>query len=776
VNAAQSEADDFRRAVLDAVSANVAVLDCDGVIIAVNEPWRAFARENSGARDTDLPGTGVGTNYLEVCRVAAGVGAQGALDVHGGIRSVLRGEARIFSYEYPCHAPDRQRWFLLTAIPLSGGHDGAVVSHTDVTASRRLSEELRAAHEQLALAQESACAGMWHWDIPTGKLEWSTQLFHLFGLDPAQTSASFDAWRRVLYPPDRELAEQRIGDAVESHAPLKSEYRIVLPSGQLRWINALGSTICDGDGRAVRMSGICLDVTERMTAERRLFETSQRLQALMDALPVGVSFSEDRDCHRVMGNATLLAQFEAAAEDNVSASAPQAGAAGRKVRYLRDGRELQPAELPLQRAAAEGIVIPPMELEVQLPSGRGWFAEVSGAPLRDAQGEVIGGVAVVSDITARKRAERALREADRRKDDFLAMLAHELRNPLAAIRNAVHIMSRIGLADPRLTWAHAVVENQVSHLARLVDDLLDVSRIARGKIVLKREPVALAFALEQAVTTVRPTMDPKGQRLRVRVPAEPLFVDADPVRLSQILVNLLDNAAKFSAGDQAVEIEVRRAGKEAVIEVRDHGRGIPAPLLPHVFDLFQQGESSLDRPLGGLGIGLTVVKRLVELHGGRIEASSAGPDLGSTFTVWLPIVDLAPSTERFGVAEPAPLGVRTRVLVVDDDEVVAASTAVWLGLEGHEVRVAHTGSAALEEALGFRPDVVLLDIGLAGMDGYDTAQRLRELPGGSDMRLVAVTGYGHAEAIARARAAGFDHHVVKPFDPAELAALIAGRE
>jgi PAS domain S-box-containing protein len=772
----QREADNFKRAVLDAVSANVAVLDRDGGIVAVNEPWRAFARENAGRHADHAPGTGVGANYLEVCRVAAAIGAEGARDVHDGILSVLRGEAKTFSYEYPCHAPDRLRWFLLTVSPLGGAHGGAVVSHTDITASRRLSEELRAAHEQLALAQESAGAGIWDWDMLSDRLEWSAQLFRLFGLDPARADASFEAWRRVVYAPDLEAAEQRIRNAVERRSVLKSEYRIVLPSGEVRWISALGRTLCDGDGRAVRMAGICLDVTERRTAEQRLFDTSQRLQALMDALPVGVSFSEDRDCHQVAGNATLLAQFEVTPQDNVSASAPQAGAAGRKIRYLQDGRELDAAELPLQRAAAEGAVIPPMELEIQLPSGRHWFAEASGAPLRDACGEVVGGVAVVADITARKRAEQALREADRRKDEFLAMLAHELRNPLASIRNAVHIMGRIGLADPRLRWANEVVEHQVSHLARLVDDLLDVSRIVRGKVVLKKETVAVATVVEQAVAATSAAIDSREQRLAVHLPKEPILLSADPVRLAQVLLNLLDNASKFSEPGAVVVLEVRCAGDEAVIEVRDNGCGIPAALLPHVFDLFQQGEASLDRPLGGLGIGLTVVKRLVDLHGGRIEATSPGPGRGSTFTIWLPTSGIASAAAGSAVPEPGPTAARTRVLVVDDDPAVAASTALWLEFLGHEVRVARTGPAAIEQALSFRPAVVLLDIGLAGMDGYEAARRLRELPGGRDLYLLAVTGYGHEVALARSKAAGFDHHLVKPFDPATLGALISGRE
>ena len=417
----------------------------------------------------------------------------------------------------------------------------------------------------------------------------------------------------------------------------------------------------------------------------------------------------------------------------------------------------------------------PVELEVHLPSGRHWFAEVSSAPLHDAQGQVAGGVAVVVDVTKRKQAEEALREADRRKDEFLAMLAHELRNPLTPIRNAVHIMGSIDLPDARLNWLREIIEQQVIQLARLVDDLLDVSRIVRGKIRLQKSAIDLAALIRQAVTAVQPALEAKTLSLRMQLPQAPVILDADPARLTQILVNLLDNSAKFTADGGHIELTALLTGGDIEICVRDDGCGIPPALLPHVFDLFQQGEEGLDRPSGGLGIGLTLVQRLARLHGGSAEASSEGPGRGSTFTVRLPANRPSTPIAAVPAVEHAREAPRARVLVVDDDAAVADSTGLWLEMEGYDTRVARSGPAAMEEAQQFEPHIVLLDIGLSGMDGYEVAQRLRDLPGGDAMFLVAVTGYGHDEAVARTRAAGFDHHLVKPFDPRKLLTLLATR-
>ena len=380
-------------------------------------------------------------------------------------------------------------------------------------------------------------------------------------------------------------------------------------------------------------------------------------------------------------------------------------------------------------------------------------------------------VGVMADVTERKQAELALQEADRRKDEFLAMLAHELRNPLTPIRNAAHVLGQPGLNETRITWARDIIERHVSHLTRLVDDLVDLSLIVQGRIVLKRERVELTAMIDQALESARPVMEARRHRCEVRLPPQPIWLEGDPVRLAQVLINLLDNAAKYSPDGGHVEIAAGIAGREAEIRVRDHGIGIPAQLLPHIFELFRQGERKLDRGQGGMGIGLTMVRRLIELHGGRVEVESAGPGQGATFILHLPLSE-APGAPPNEITASRPPVQAVRVLVVDDEPAVADSTALLLELKGYRVRVAYSGRDAIEQAPGFLPRIVLLDIGMRDIDGYQTAARLRQLPGGRAMHLVAVTGYGDEQTQRHSRDAGIDYHLVKPVNPDELCALL----
>jgi signal transduction histidine kinase/ActR/RegA family two-component response regulator len=362
-----------------------------------------------------------------------------------------------------------------------------------------------------------------------------------------------------------------------------------------------------------------------------------------------------------------------------------------------------------------------------------------------------------------------LQEADRRKDEFLAMLAHELRNPLAPIRNALHIMRMPGANSEVVEKARQVTERQVQLLVRLVDDLLDVSRIMRGRIEPRKEPIELAAVIARAVETAQPILDAQGQELILQFPREPLPLEADPVRLAQVLGNLLNNAAKFSQRVGRVWLTAGREGDLAVVRVRDEGVGISAELLPRVFDLFMQADKSLERTRGGLGIGLTVVKRLVELHGGSVAAHSAGPGQGSEFVVRLPLAAKPVAARASSPArEPSGQAAIHRVLVVDDNVDAAESVAALLQLWGHEVRLAHTGPEAVQAAEAYRPEVVFLDIGLPGLNGYDVARRLRQRLELRGMVLAAVTGYGQENDRRRSQEAGFDYHLTKPVAPADL--------
>jgi PAS domain S-box-containing protein len=409
-------------------------------------------------------------------------------------------------------------------------------------------------------------------------------------------------------------------------------------------------------------------------------------------------------------------------------------------------------------------------------------------PYRDVEGRVVGVVGISRDITDRKQLEGQLcqrldelAERDRRKDEFLAMLAHELRNPLAPIQNAVQVMRQADQDEPRLHWAKDVIARQVQQLAHLVDDLLDVSRITRGKISLRTERVELAAVVDRAVEISRPLIDARKHALHVVLPPMALCLSADPTRLAQVLANLLNNAAKYTAEGGFIWLTAAAEPAAVTVRVRDTGMGIPVELLPRLFQPFAQADRALDRAQGGLGIGLTLVKSLVELHGGSVSASSAGPEQGSEFIVRLPLAEDAKRTARAelapsvaGGAGRATVGGR-RVLVVDDNADAAQSLALLLELDGHQVRVALDGPRALEAAQAEEPEVVLLDIGLPQMDGYEVARRLRARRGAGPAVLVALTGYGQEDDRRRSREAGFDYHLVKPVEPGALRELLAAR-
>jgi PAS domain S-box-containing protein len=418
-------------------------------------------------------------------------------------------------------------------------------------------------------------------------------------------------------------------------------------------------------------------------------------------------------------------------------------------------------------------------------------------PVADSGGEITHFIAIKQDITDRKRAEEELRkqagelkareqqnlrllaelknreeelrEDDRRKDEFLAMLAHELRNPLAPIRNIVE--------TPRLcdsaacAWGSSVVEQEVTHLARLLDDLLDVSRITRDQLQLKTERVLLTDVINTAAKSTRPFIDHNHHQLSVTLSAEPVYVKADKVRLVQVFVNLLNNAAKYTRQGGIIRLSAERRGGEAVVSVKDNGNGIAAEKLPYLFDLFYQAGRSYEQTHGGLGIGLTLVKRLVELQGGTVQARSDGINCGSEFIVRLPVLVEAIPTAKS--QEPFMEAVSRRILVVDDYPNVAESMARRLTIAGHEVETALDGLQAIEVAERFRPDIVLLDSGMPKLDGYETARRIREQPWGMEMALVALTGWGQEEDRRLSREAGFDAHLVKPVEKNELAKLLA---
>ncbi|HYC53962.1 MAG TPA: response regulator [Candidatus Binatia bacterium] len=392
---------------------------------------------------------------------------------------------------------------------------------------------------------------------------------------------------------------------------------------------------------------------------------------------------------------------------------------------------------------------------------------------RELERRVVERTAELEESMARQiEMAEQLRIADRRKDEFLALLAHELRNPLAPVRNAVAIMRMKETDDPDLQWCRDVIERQANQLTRLVDDLLDVSRITQGKIKLRREPLMLSSVVGSAVEMSRPLIDTQKHQLTVTIPDQAIAIEGDSARLIQVIANLLNNAAKYQNERGRIDLRVELEDGMAVITVRDWGIGIAPEMMPQVFELFTQGERGLDRAQGGLGIGLSLVKNLVEMHGGRVSVTSDGSGHGATFKVWLPCAPGVPCVQATQAVAATTGDEARRILVVDDNVDAAESLAMLLRLRGQEVRMVHDGPAALQLCADDKPDVVLLDIGLPGMDGYEVCRQMRR-NGMADARIIAMTGYGQDRDRERSREAGFDDHTVKPVEIGDLMKLIA---
>jgi PAS domain S-box-containing protein len=540
---------------------------------------------------------------------------------------------------------------------------------------------------------------------------------------------------------------------------------LLAKDGTERPIDDSAAPIRDSQGGVLGVVLVFRDVTERRRAEQELRQAERRFKAVfnqqfqfMAILALDGAVLEANDtCFRATnverGRVLGRPLWETPWWDRLPAMQ------GRWKRIL-------------QEAALGGGPVAG-EVDYSQADGSTRQADVVMTALKDDTGRVTNLIVEGRDTTQRRRQAAALREADRRKDEFLATLAHELRNPLAPLRTGLHVLR---LADERAVWEEAreMMERQLGQMVRLVDDLLDISRISRNKLELRKARIGLAAVIENAVETARPLIESKGHTLSVALPPEPVFLDADLTRLAQVFWNLLNNSAKYTDPGGRIELAARSEGSEVVVAVRDTGIGIPAEALPGLFTMFSQVDHSLERSQGGLGIGLALVKGLVEMHGGTVAAHSAGVGRGSEFVVRLPL------SKEEGQAEDQPAGEasagpsRRRILIVDDNRDGAASLGMMLSLMGHDTRTAHDGLEAVELAEAFRPDMVLLDLGLPKLNGFDACRRIREQPWGQGIFIVAVTGWGQEDDRRRSQEAGFDRHLVKPVEVAALEKLLAG--
>ncbi len=530
------------------------------------------------------------------------------------------------------------------------------------------------------------------------------------------------------------------------------------------WANVVITALYNGDGRVTGFLKITRDLTERRLREEDLRRSEERFRLLVEGVIDYAIFLLDPDGYVSSWNAGAERMKGYRAEEIIGHHFSEF--------YPRDVAERGWPEYELKMARANGS-FEDEGWRIRKDGTRFW-ANVVITALYDSHGKHYGFAKVTRDMTDRKRIE-ALEQGERRMIEFLAMLSHELRNPLAPIRNAVYLMQLKEMDDPELKWTRDVIDRQVTHLTRLVDDLLEVSRITSGSIRLHREPIEINLIITRAVESVQPLVEARKHHLDVVLPDSPLRVEGDQTRLTQVVVNLLNNAIKYTPEGGDIRLAVEQKDDTILVHVRDTGVGISPDFLKNVFDLFAQGERTLDRSEGGLGIGLTLVKRIVEMHDGSVAAFSEGLGKGSEFVVSLPLlidtsgyVDTGDTASDVSARKP-----ELRVLVVDDNRDAAVSMTMFLKAWGYDVRTAHDGPSAVEIVRDYKPGIVLLDIGLPKMDGYEVAREIRQLPGGKETHIIALTGYGQRQDRERTQQLGIEHHLVKPVDPDMLRELIA---
>jgi PAS domain S-box-containing protein len=685
---------------------------------------------------------------------------QGAWDkVRPKLEAALGGEKVTYEMQVP-YLEGGRRWISANYVPhfgTEGKVEGVFALVTDISQRKALEDELRQSEELLRLAERAANAGSWSYDVASGAKRWSAQCHALYGTDPASFTPTLDAWAALVIDRDRAAALASVKRALTGIGDFDVEFRIRHPQLGERWLWETGRAEFEA-GRAVRMTGITMDITQRKVAERSLRQSEMHFRSMADTVP-SMLWVTDR-----AGNSTYLSKQWS----EFTGRRPEEDLGWGWLENVHP-QDRDSARERFRRAAVDQQ---PFTLDYRLRRRDGeyrWMVD-TGAPKYSDAGLYEGHVGCVIDVDERKRLEQALKEADRRKDEFLAVLGHELRNPLAPMRNSLGVLQLAGDDAERRRISTQIMDRQVSNLTRLVDDLLDVGRIVSGKVELRRQRTDATDFVRQGVETALPGLEGMEHRITTMLPTEPVFVDADPVRMTQVVSNLLNNAAKFTNRGGRIEISLESTDGIARITVKDNGVGIPPDKLDKVFDMFVQVDSSPERRQGGLGLGLTLVKKIIEMHGGRVEARSAGTGHGSEFIVSLPLAQ-GEGQRLAARAAPQPAERPRRFFIVDDNQDSAESLAMLLRMLGHDAGTAHSGEQALKVLPEFRPDIVVCDISMPDMSGFELAERLRSERSTSSMILVALTGFGGDEDRQRTAEAGFDAHFVKPVDPQALAAV-----
>ena len=785
VEKALRESQQFLRSSLDALSGHIAVLDASGTILEINESWQRFADENQppGGSASGV-GIGIGANYLCHCQQTLLQGGN-APAYALAIQDIIAGRRTCYEMEYPCHSPTEQRWFVMRVTRFqSAGQARIVIVHDNCTMQKMAENALRESEERYRNLFNSMDEGFCIIDI---LFDYQAQVVDCRFLEVNPAFALQTGIHDVAGKCWSEFSSghkagwlQTCGDVALTGAPVRFNHLIKALDLQF---DMYAARLGNAESRKVAI--IFNNSTERVKAAEALRQSEQRFRALFDRGPVAM-YSCDTSGMILEFNACAVKLWR---RTPLPSDVEERFCGVSKV-YRPDGVLLSEEQNPMI-AVLKGVMPQVVEVEavMERPDGSRITVIANIVPLKDCQGKIIGAINCFYDITERTRLERqmqeqtqALADLHRRKDEFLAMLSHELRNPLAPLTSAVELLRRQENQAPEFQKACQVIERQVGQMKHLIDDLLEVSRITSGNVRLRKAPVRMGDIVDRALETVQPLIAKRRQQLSLSLPPYPVWLNADDTRLEQVLVNLLNNAAKYTDEGGLLWLSVVQErdngsaadGAVAVIKVRDTGMGIAAELLPHIFELFTQAERAIDRSQGGMGIGLRLVRQLLELHGGSVEVQSVLGQ-GSEFIVRLPVI-AAPRALSLPPPAATPsvsAGRRCRVLVVDDSVDAVEFLAKLLRLSGHEVEVAHDGSSAVQAALAMCPDVVLLDIGLPGLTGYEVANQLRQHAALKATVLVALTGYGRESDRQRSRHAGFSYHLVKPAGVRQVEEILA---
>lgn len=658
---------------------------------------------------------------------------------------------------------------------------GVAANQAAAILQRRLAERALARSESRFQDLADAAPAMLWVTEPDGKLSFLSRAWHEFTAQDKGTSLAF-GWTAAVHPDERDAALHAVVDANARRAPFSMEHRLRHAVDGYRWVIATGQPRFAENGDFLGFVGNVLDISDRKRTEQALHETRDTLVAMFDALPVGVAVA-GQDGKLLLSNQAMHRYLPTGVLPSLD-----------EERYMRwtafhdDGRLVERRDFAGARAARGERVVPGIEARYLGDDGVEIWTQVAAVPLKGRDDVMRGHVAIVTDIDAFKRTEAALRLAESRQrelfdevarsnrnlSEFLAVLAHELRNPLAPLMTGLELM-RVGPRDPAVVAnVRDMMERQVRQLAHLIDDLLDIARVTNGKVEIRKARVDLNAIASNAVETSLPLIDKHRHAFDLQLHDSPLPVQADATRIAQVIGNLLTNAAKYTPPGGAMSLRLTQDGADAVVAVTDNGVGIPASALESVFEMFSQVGSNRQHAQGGLGIGLSLVRQLVNLHGGTVSAHSDGIGKGSTFVVRLALdqATVGPAPANALAAQSTSIG-PLRILVTDDNVDAAVTLSMLFEMEGHDVTVAHDGQKALQVAAQYLPDVVFLDIGLPDMSGHDVARALRQIAGLERCTIVAVSGWGAQDDLARSRAAGFDAHFTKPVDSSRVLDYLA---